>query len=144
MYTRVVSGYETNGGAAYSLGYHLVWCPKYRRPVLVGPVAQRLTELIHARCGQRGWSVVALEVVPDHVHLFVRADPESSPSHLANQFKGMTSRVLRQEFPALKKRLPTLWSRSYFVSTVGTVSAATIERYIETQWERPWRKGSAS
>jgi putative transposase len=61
---------------------------------------------------------------------------------LANQFKGMTSRVLRQEFPALRSKLPTLWSRSYFAATVGNVSAATIKRYIDTQWERPWRKES--
>ena len=135
--------YETNRGAAYSLGYHLVWCPKYRRPVLVGPVAARLRELIGQKCDEHGWSIVALEVMPDHVHLFVKADPEASPSYLANQFKGMSSRVLRQEFPALKKRLPTLWSRSYFASTVGSVSAATIKRYIDTQWERPWRQESA-
>lgn len=127
----------------YSLGYHLVWCPKYRRPVLVGPVAERLRELVKQKCDEHGWSIVALEVMPDHVHLFVRADPEASPSYLANQFKGMTSRVLRQEFPALRSRLPTLWSRSYFASTVGNVSAATIERYIDTQWERPWRKEQA-
>ena len=136
----VVLEYETNRGVAYSLGYHLVWCPKYRRPVLVDAVAARLRELIGQKCDEHGWMIVALEVMPDHVHLFVRADPEASPTHLANQFKGMTSRVLRQEFPALRRRLPTLWSRSYFVSTVGTVSAATIKGYIDTQWERPWRK----
>jgi putative transposase len=135
-----VPEYQTNRGAAYSLGYHLVWCPKYRRPVLVGPVAERLRVLIGQKCDEHGWTIVALEVMPDHVHLFVKANPEASPSHIANQFKGMTSRVLRQEFPELKRRLPTLWSRSYFVSTVGNVSAATVKRYIDTQWERPWRK----
>ena len=67
----------------------------------------------------------------------------ASPSYLANQFKGMTSRVLREEFPALRKRLPTLWSWSYFASTVGNASLAAIERYIDTQWERPWRKEQA-
>lgn len=138
-----VPEYQTSRGAAYSLGYHLVWCPKYRRPVLVGPVAERLRELIGQKCDEHGWTMVALEVIPDYVHLFVRAGPESSPSYLANQFKGMTSRVLRQEFPALRKRLPTLWSRSYFASTVGNLSAATVQRYIDTQWERPWRKESA-
>jgi putative transposase len=137
-----VAEYETNRGAAYSLGYHAVWCPKYRRPVLVGPVATRLTELIEQKCIEHGWSIVALEVMPDHVHLFVRADPTASPSHIANQLKGFTSRALRDEFPHLRRRLPTLWSRSYFVASVGNVSAATIQRYIETQWERPWRKGA--
>lgn len=140
LYSQGVLEYQTNRGAAYSLGYHVVWCPKYRRPVLVGPVAERLRELIHDKAAEHGWTIVTLEIMPDHVHLFVRTDPEASPSYIANQFKGMTSRVLRQEFPELKRRLPTLWSRSYFVSSVGHVSAATVQKYIETQWERPWRK----
>ncbi|GGM25070.1 IS200/IS605 family transposase ISH22 [Micromonospora sonchi] len=129
---------------AYSLGYHLVWCSKYRRPVLAGPVAERLRELIEQKTVEHGWSIVALEVMPDQVHLFVRADPTASPSYIANQLKGFTSKVLRDEFPHLRSRLPTLWSRSYFVGSVGTVSAATIQGYTETQWERPWRKGAAS
>ncbi len=79
---RVVAEYQTNRGAAYSLGYHLVWCPKYRRPVLVGPVAERLRELIKQKCDEHGWPIVALEVMPDHVHLFVRADPAASPHTL--------------------------------------------------------------
>ncbi len=143
-YNRIVAEYQTNRGAAYSLGYHLVWCPKYRRPVLVGPVAKRLRELIEQKADKHGWAIAALEVMPDHVHLFVRADPAASPSYIANQLKGFTSKVLRDEFPALRKRLPTLWSRSYFVSSVGNVSAATIQKYIETQWERPWRKDPQS
>ncbi|TDC37231.1 IS200/IS605 family transposase [Micromonospora sp. 15K316] len=136
--------YQTNRGVAYSLGYHVVWCPKYRRPVLVGPVAERLRELIEQKSAEHGWSTVALEVMPDHVHLFVRAGPAASPSYIANQFKGFTSRVLREEFPHLRRRLPTLWSRSYFVWSVGDVSAAAIQKYLETQWERPWRKEATS
>ena len=81
-------------------------------------------------------TIHALEVMPDHVHLFVESDPTRAPANIAAQFKGSTSRVLRQEFASLRSRLPTLWSRSYFVSTVGQVSAATVQRYIETQWER--------
>lgn len=144
VYTSFMAEYETNRGAAYSLGYHLVWCPKYRRPVLADSVAERLRELIEQKAGEHGWTIVALEVMPDHVHLFIRADPTASPSYIANQIKGFTSKVLRGEFPHLRRRLPTLWSRSYFVASVGNVSAATIQKYIETQWERPWRKGPAS
>ncbi|GGM22640.1 IS200/IS605 family transposase ISH22 [Micromonospora sonchi] len=121
-----------------------MWCPKYRRPVLVHPVAERLRELIEQEAGERGWSIVAVEVMPDYVHLFVRADPIASPSYIANQIKGFTSKVLRGEFPHLRRRLPTLWSRSFFVASVGSVSAATVQEYIETQWERPWRKGAVS
>jgi putative transposase len=74
------------------------------------------------------------------VHLFVETGPKDSPAHVANQFKGYTSRVLREEFPHLRSRLPTLWSKSYFAATAGAVSAATVQRYIDTQYERPWRK----
>jgi putative transposase len=124
-------------GGVYDLGLHVVWCPKYRRPVLGGRVATRLDELIRDRADEKGWEIVALEVMPDHVHLFVKHDPKSSASYVANQFKGFTSRVLREEFPHLKSRLPTLWSSSYFAASVGAVSADTVQRYIDTQWERP-------
>ncbi|MFD5141563.1 IS200/IS605 family transposase [Streptomyces sp. NPDC058378] len=131
-------------GGVYDLGLHVVWCPKYRRPVLSGRVAERLDELIRKKADERGWEVNALEVMPDHVHLFVKHDPKSSASYVANQFKGFTSRVLREEFPHLKSRMPTLWSSSYFAASVGAVSAATVEKYIDTQWERPWKKGDGS
>ncbi|MEV0691947.1 IS200/IS605 family transposase [Streptomyces sp. NPDC050388] len=127
-------------GGVYDLGLHVVWCPKYRRPVLDGRVAERLDELIRAKADERGWEIIALEVMPDRVHLFVKHDAKSSASYVANQFKGFTSRVLREEFPHLRSRMPTLWSSSYFAASVGAVSAATVERYIDTQWERPPKK----
>lgn len=126
-------------GGVYDLGLHVMWCPKYRRPVLKGPVAARLDALIRAKADERGWEVVSLEVMPDHVHLFVKHDPKASASYVANQFKGFTSRVLREEFPHLRSRLPTLWSSSYFAASVGAVSAETVPRYIDAQWERPWK-----
>ena len=118
----------------------MLGCPKYRRTVLTGAIGTRCAELIRAKCAEHGWQVIALEVMPDHVHLFVKARPKDSPSYVANQLKGYTSRVLRQEYPSLRSRLPTLWSRSFFAATVGAVSAATVRRYIDTQYERPWRK----
>lgn len=123
-------------GGVYDLGLHVVWCPKYRRRVLGGRVAERLDELIRQKAAERGWTVVALEVMPDHVHLFVKHDPKASASYVANQFKGFSSRVLREEFPHLRSQLPTLWSSSYFAATVGSVSAETVQQYIDTQWER--------
>jgi putative transposase len=128
-------------GGVYDLGYHVVFCPKYRRAVLVGQVRDRLETLIRQKCAEHDWPIVALEIEPDHVHLFVKAHPKHSPSYVANQIKGFTSHELRGEFAHLRSRLPTLWSRSYFVATVGTVSAETVRRYIDTQDERPWRKG---
>ena len=131
---------KTFAGGVYDLGLHVVWCPKYRRPVLTGPVAARCDELIRQVCAERGWEIVALQVMPDHVHLFVKPDPKTAPSAVAGRVKGRTSRVLRQEFPELRRRLPTLWSSSYFAASVGAVSASTVQRYIDTQYERPWRK----
>jgi putative transposase len=131
---------QVSAGAVYDLGLHIVWCPKYRRGVLGGRVAERLRELIEQKATENGWRIVACEIMPDHVHLLVKTGPKDSPSHVANQFKRYTSRVLREEFPHLRSRLPTLWSKSYFAATVGAVSAATVQRYIDTQYERPWRK----
>jgi putative transposase len=131
---------RTSPGGVYDIGYHVVWCSKYRRAVLTGSVAARCSALIRDKATENDWQIIALEVMPDHVQLFVKTHPTDSPLHVANQFKGLTSRVLREEFPHLKSRLPTLWSRSYFVATVGAVSASTVRRYIDTQYERPWRK----
>ena len=107
-------------------------------------MAQRLEELIRSKANERGWEIIAVEVMPDHVHLFVKHDPKASASYVANQFKGYTSRVLREEFPHLRSKLPTLWSSSYFAASVGAVSADTVRRYIDTQWERPWKKGDGT
>lgn len=131
-------------GGVYDLGYHVVWCPKYRRPVLTGDVAVRLEELLRAKADEHGWSFVSLQVMPDHVHAFVRATPKDSPAYIAQQLKGHSSRNLRDEYPHLRRRLPTLWSRSFFVATVGSVSAETVQKYIDSQWERPWRKDGAT
>jgi putative transposase len=110
------------------------------RQVLGGRVAVRLRELIGQKAIEKGWEIITLEVMPDHVHLVVKHDPKASASYVANQFKGYTSRVLREEFPHLRSRMPTLWSSSFFVASVGAVSADTVQRYIDTQWERPWTK----
>lgn len=125
--------YTKHPGGVSTLHYHFVWCPKYRRKVLHGAIADRLKELLHEKATVLGVTVEGLEVMPDHVHLFVAASPTDAPQYLANQFKGYTSRVLREEFPGLKSRLPSLWSRSYYVGSAGLVSADTIQKYIEQQ-----------
>jgi putative transposase len=112
---------------------HLVWCPKYRRPVLVDAVADRLRELIAEKAAELEMTVLTLEIMPDHVHLFIEFDPTRSIAEIANRFKGYTSRVLRQEFASLRSRLPALWSRSYYAGTVGYVNDATARKYIEAQ-----------
>ena len=128
-----VARYRHTAGCVASLRYHLVWCPKYRRPVLGGAVAEALTALLHAKAAALGCAVEALEVMPDHVHLVVAAPPTLAPQQLANQFKGSTSRLLRERFPWLKRRLPSLWSRAYYVGSAGSVSAVAIRRYVAQQ-----------
>lgn len=125
--------YRRNAGATFSLKFHLVWCPKYRRPVLIPPFDARLKEIIADVAAEAEMVVHALEVMPDHVHLFVEADPTLAVAEIVNRFKGRSSRLMRSEFPALRSRLPTLWSRSYYAGSVGNVSAKTVEAYITAQ-----------
>lgn len=125
--------YRRNAGATFTLKYHLVWCPKFRRPVLTPPFDVRLREIIAEVADEAGMIVHALEIMPDHVHLFVEADPTLSVAEIVNRFKGRSSRLMRSEFPALRSRLPTLWSRSYYAGSVGRVSAKTVEAYIAAQ-----------
>ena len=119
--------------AHYTLNYHFVWCPKYRRKALTGEVAKRLRMIVDDIAGQMGFDVIALEVQPDHVHLFISAPPKYSPAKLINAVKGASSRRLRNEFPELKSAVDeeTLWTRTYYVGTAGHVSSETITRYIE-------------
>ena len=129
-------GYARNAGAVYSLKYHLVFCPKYRKAVLGGPVQVRLKELLRVKAEELGITLHTLEVMPDHVHLFVESDPSMAPAKIAAQLKGYTSRILRQAFRFLRSQLPSLWSRSYFIGSVGRVSEATVRRYIAEQKTR--------
>jgi len=117
------------------INYHFVFCPRYRRKVLVGPVEERFKELVKDVCGQNGWIILAMEVMPDHVHLFLNCLPTDSPAGIVGAVKGTTSRMLRKEFAHLS-HLPSLWTRSFFVSTAGNVSSETIRRYVETQKKR--------
>lgn len=119
--------------AAYQINYHLVWCPKFRRPVLEGEVGKRLAELIPAIVAENGGAVLDLTVRSDHVHLFVSFPPTIAINQIVFRIKGGTSHQLRKEFPALNSRLPSLWTRSYYVGTAGHVSAETIQRYIARQ-----------
>lgn len=128
--------YRRNAGSIYSLKYHFVWCPKYRRKVLVGDIAEELRALLYQKAQELEVTIVALEIMPDHVHLFVESDPTEAPQHLVNQFKGYTSRMLRLKFSELRSRLPSMWSRSYYVGSIGAVSEETVRRYIEMQKRR--------
>lgn len=123
--------YKTNNNVVYSCKYHVVFCPKYRRAVLVGEIAARLKSILLGVCQERRCELMEMEVMPDHVHLLLEVGPQFGVHRLVKLLKGRSSRLLRQEFPHLKSRLPTLWTNSYFVSTVGGAPLAVIKRYIE-------------
>jgi len=123
----------SNNNVVYACHYHVVWCPKYRRKVLVGDVAERLKEIVHQVCNELEAEVEALEVMPDHGHLLVSADPQFGIHRLVKRIKGRSSRILRQEFPHLRSRLPTLWTNSYFVATTGGAPLEVIKQYVEDQ-----------
>lgn len=127
---------RTNGDIAFQCAFHVVWCPKYRRRVLGGPIEDRLKELIHEVIEEKAAWLVELEVMPDHVHLLVEVDPQFGVHKLVKAIKGRTSRLLREEFPALKSKLPTLWTNSYFVATVGDAPLDVVKRYVENQKNR--------
>ena len=131
MNTKLV--YKSNRNVSYSCKYHVVWCPKYRRKVLLEHTAERLKHIMNEVCQQHQAEVLSLEIMPDHVHLLVEVDPQFGIHRLVRLIKGRSSRLLRQAFPSLKTRLPTLWTNSYFVSTVGDAPLAVIKQYIENQ-----------
>ena len=125
--------YKSNCNVVYSCKYHVVWCPKYRRKALVNGVDERLKSLIQEICVERSFTLIEMEVMPDHVHLLIEVDPQFGIHRAIKLIKGTTSRVLRQEFPWLRSRLPSLWTHSYFVSPVGGARLSTIKKYIENQ-----------
>lgn len=124
---------RSNANITFQCAFHVVWCPKYRRRVLDGPIQARLKELIREVVDEKGAWLIELEVMPDHVHLLVEVDPQFGVHRLVKAVKGRSSRVLREEFPALKSRLPTLWTNSYFVATVGGAPPEVVKTYLENQ-----------
>ena len=125
--------YKSNNNVVYSCKYHVVWCPKYRRKVLVDGVDVRLKELIEEIFCEHRIDIIEMEIMSDHVHLLIEVDPQFGIHKEVKQIKGCTSRVLRQEFSWLRSRLPSLWTNSYFVSTVGGAPMSAIKQYIENQ-----------
>jgi putative transposase len=125
-------GYLKTATTVYLMNYHFAWCPKYRRKILAGKLAERLEQLIREKAQQLECRIIQLRVMPDNVYLFIEGNPKLSPNRIIGEIKGYTSRVLRREFTELLK-MPTLWTRSYFVSTAGNVSSQVIEQYIEAQ-----------
>ena len=139
---------KSNLNVAYRCWYHVVWCPKWRRKVLTsndprvanppiagdpGPVDERLAEIIRDWAEETSSEIAGLEIMPDHVHLLVSVDPQYGIGKFVRMAKGRSSKLLRQEFPSIKRRIPTLWTNSYFVATVGGAPLDIVKQYVENQ-----------
>ena len=125
--------FKSNHNVVYSCKYHIVFCPKYRRKVLVQGVDERLKAIVNEVADELRVDVLDMEVMADHVHLLCEIDPQLGVHKFVKRLKGRSSRLLRQEFGWLRSRLPTLWTNSYFVASVGGAPLAVIKQYIENQ-----------
>ena len=125
--------YKTSSHLTYSCQYHVIFCPKYRRRVLTNEIERRLKELFINISERYDFTILEMEVMPDHVHLLIDCNPRFGIMEVVHKLKGITSNVLRNEFPELKRKLPSLWTRSAFISTVGSVSLDVVKQYIENQ-----------
>jgi putative transposase len=130
---------KSSSHAMHSIGYHLIWCPKYRHPVLVGAVEIELKRILAETCIAYDWELQSLEIMPDYVHLFLQADHLIAPVTIAKTLKSISAVHLFNKFPKLKARKfwgSGLWSRGTYYASVGTISEAAIRQYIETQKDR--------
>ena len=125
--------YTHKEGLVYLNQYHIIFCPKYRRKVLVDDIERDLREIFHIVAIEKQVEIKALEVMPDHVHMFIAFDPRQPLHELIKLFKGRSSKILRDKYPKLKSRIPSLWTRSYFCCTIGHIAEETIHQYIENQ-----------
>lgn len=125
--------YKSNNNVVYSCKYHVVWCPKYRRKVLTGEIETRLKEVITNTCLEIKVDIIEMEIMPEHVHLLIEVDPQYGVHKAIKQIKSRSSFLLRKEFKSLTTKLPTLWTNSYFISTVGGAPLSIIKQYIENQ-----------
>lgn len=125
--------YKQNNNIVYNCKYLVVWCSKYRRKILINNIQVRLKELVEEQCIKYNSELIEIEIMPDHVHLLVEIDPQFGIHKLIKRIKGYSSFVLRKEFKELTTKIPTLWTNSYLVSTVGYVPLNIIKEYIENQ-----------
>jgi putative transposase len=125
--------YHTDHSIKYSCQYHVIFCPKYRRKVLLPPLDGRLKELFLEKQEAYDYSVMAIEIMPDHIHLLLDVDPRIGIVSIVGKIKGHTSHIIRKAFPWMKKRLPSLWTRGKFIASVGSVTLAVVQRYIDSQ-----------
>ena len=124
---------KSNNNIVYSCKYHVVFCPKYRRKILMDGIDVRFKEIAQTVADELNFEILEIEVMPDHVHMLLEVDPQFGIHKAVKRIKGRTSHDLRAEFPTINRRIPTLWTNSYFVSTVGGAPLSIVKQYIENQ-----------
>ena len=129
----ITKRWTTSNKAVFNLGYHLIWCTKYRRKVISTLIELRLKQLLLEKAKELSLTIESMAIMPDHVHVFINSNPIDSPHFIVQQLKGYTSNILRKEFIELKSKLPTLWTRSYYTESVGHLSEEIIKKYILDQ-----------
>lgn len=125
--------------AKFSLGYHIIWCPKYRHQILRDAVEVELKQVLAETCAHYEWKLISLEIMPDHVHIFVQANPQIAPVEIAKTLKSISAVHLFNKFPKLKRRKfwgSGLWSRGVYYASVGHITEESVRKYIETQKTR--------
>lgn len=134
------SDYRTTETTVYCCRYHVIFCPKYRRKVLINGIDERFKEIVLSMQNEQNFKVLEMEVMPDHVHLLLDVDPTIGINTVVSRIKGKTAHILTREFPEIRRRIPTLWTRSKFIATVGSVSLETVKEYIKSQKTNEQRK----
>ncbi|MBS7353228.1 MAG: IS200/IS605 family transposase [Erysipelotrichaceae bacterium] len=134
------SDYRTTATTVYCCRYHVIFCPKYRRKVLINGIDERFKEIVLSMQEEQNFKVMEMEVMPDHVHLLLDVDPTIGINVIVSRIKGKTAHILTREFPEIRRRIPTLWTRSKFIATVGSVSLETVKEYIKSQKTNEQRK----
>lgn len=134
------SNYRTTETTVYCCRYHVIFCPKYRRKVLINGIDERFKEIVLSMQENENFIVLEMEVMPDYVHLLLDVDPTIGINVVVSRIKGKTAHILTREFPEIRRRIPTLWTRSKFIATVGSVSLETVEEYIKSQKTNEQRK----
>lgn len=134
------SNYRTSETTVYCCRYHVIFCPKYRRKILINGIDERFKEIVLSMQGEQNFIVLEMEVMPDHVHLLLDVDPTIGINVVVSRIKGKTAHILTREFPEIRRRIPTLWTRNKFIATVGSVSLETVKEYIKSQKTNEQRK----
>lgn len=132
--------FKSNSNIVYDCKYHIIWCPKYRKQVLIGDVERMLKNILPRKAEELGAEIIEMETDTDYVHLLISCDPQFGIHKVVKGLKGFSSKVLRENFPHLKSTMPSMWTNSYFCRTVGSISLEVVKQYIENQQVRTKKK----